>query len=220
MEIWTILLPILLTDAVNPVLFAFLVYAAGSQRPVALSSAMLAGHTAAYFTAGIVLALFMERISNYLAQPRTVDFVIELVLALVLLWLAFSSRGNKGKRPDESAPKLTIASAFGFGAAVNFIGIPFAVPYFAAIDQVLKADLSTSQTVGMLIAYNLVYALPFAAVPLLSAIMGERARPLLTRINQFLDKVSAVLLPLMLGVIGLLLLADAVSFFVRGVALF
>ncbi len=34
MEIWAILLPILLTDVMNPVLFAFLVYAAGTDRPV------------------------------------------------------------------------------------------------------------------------------------------------------------------------------------------
>lgn len=220
MEVWTILLPILLTDVVNPVLFAFLVFAAGSQRPVALSSAMLAGHTMAYFTAGIVLALFMEKITSYLAQPKTVDFVIELILALVLLWLAFSSRNHKGQRPDESPPELTLISSFSFGAVVNFIGIPFAVPYFAAIDQILKADLTVPQSVGMLASYNLAYALPFAAVPLLSAVMGERARPLLTRVNGFLDRVSAVLLPLMLGLIGLLLLADASSYFIRGTALF
>ena len=47
MEVWTVLFPILLTDVVNPVLFAFLVFAAGTPRPVLLSSFMLLGHTAA-----------------------------------------------------------------------------------------------------------------------------------------------------------------------------
>lgn len=220
MEIWTVLIPILLTDIMNPVLFAFLVYAAGSNRPVVLASAMLLGHTLAYFSAGIVLALSLESIAAYLANPHTVDFVIEFLLGLALLWVAFGSRNNTGKRPEEKPPEFTVVSAFGFGAVINFIGIPFAVPYFAAIDQILKADFSTTQAVMNLGGYNLVYALPFALVPVLSAVMGERAKPVLARVNAVMDKVAGFLMPLMLGVIGLALLADALSYFLRGVPLF
>ncbi|MFC1680699.1 hypothetical protein ACFL1S_02750 [Pseudomonadota bacterium] len=56
-EIRSSLAPILLADVLNPVLFAFMVYAAGSDRPVLNSSMMLAGHTTACFTAGIVISL-------------------------------------------------------------------------------------------------------------------------------------------------------------------
>lgn len=220
MEIWTVLLPVLLTDIMNPVLFAFLVYAAGTDRPVVLTSSMLLGHTLAYFSAGIVLALFMESIAAYLASPRTVDFVIELILGLALLWVALMSSKDTGKRPEEKPPEFTVISAFGLGAVINFIGIPFAVPYFAAIDQILKADFSTVQAVISLVAYNLVYALPFALVPVLSAVMGERAKPVLARINAVMEKVSGFLMPLMLGLIGLALLADALSYFIRGIPLF
>jgi len=220
MELWTYLLPILLTDVVNPVLFAFLVYAAGTNRPVLLSSSMLLGHTVAYLSAGIVLATFFESIAAYLSVPHTIDFVIELVLGIVLLWLAFGSKKDTGKRPDENTQQFTVVSAFGFGAIINFIGIPFAVPYFAAIDQVLKADLSTTQAVLTLAAYNLLYALPFAVVPVLSAALGERAKPVLARINAFLDKVSGVLMPLMLGLIGLALVLDGLWYFIKGTPLF
>ena len=220
MEVWTVLFPILLTDVVNPVLFAFMVYAAGSNRPVLLSSSMLLGHTAAYFSAGIVLALFMESIAARLANPRVIDFVIELILGLALLWVAFGASKDTGKRPGEETQQFTVLSAFGFGAVVNFIGIPFAVPYFAAIDQILKTDLSTTQTILMLLSYNLAYALPFATVPVLSAVMGERAKPILGRINEFLDKISGFLLPAMLGIIGLALLADALTYFLTGSSLF
>lgn len=220
MDIWTVLIPILLTDAVNPVLFAFMVYAAGADRPVVMSSAMLLGHTAAYFLAGIVLALSMESIAAYLSTPHTIDFVIGLIIGLVLLWLAFRSRKDTGKRPDEKAPKLTVVSCFTFGAVVNFIGIPFAVPYFAAIDQILKADYSAAQAVLTLLAYNLVYALPFAFVPVLSAVMGDAAKPILTRVNEWLDRISGFLMPLLLGSIGLILVADAVKYFWTGTPLF
>lgn len=220
MEIWTVLFPILLTDVVNPVLFAFLVFAAASKRPVLVSSSMLLGHTLAYFGAGIFLALFMESITDYFANPRSIDFIIEMALGLVLLWVALGTRKNTGKRPEESNPEFSVVSAFGFGAVVNFIGIPFAVPYFAAIDQILKSDSSATQAVFLLLSYNLAYALPFTLVPVLSAVMGERARPLLQKINQGLDKVSGVLMPLMLGLVGLALLADAITYFATGSSLF
>ena len=220
MEAWTTLLPFLLADVVNPVLFAFLVYAAGSDRPVLLSSSMLLGHTAAYFSAGVVLVLFMEKIADYLANPQTIDFLIELVLGVALLWLALRSRKDTGKHPDEYSQQITVLSAFGFGAVVNFIGIPFAVPYFAAIDQIMKADLSTNQALMTLMGYNLAYAAPFLFVPLLSALMGKKARPVLARVNAFLDKVSAVLMPLMLGLIGLALISDGLWYFIMGTSLF
>ncbi len=220
MEIWTVLLPILLTDVVNPVLFAFLVYAASTNRPVLLSGSMLLGHTVAYFGAGVGLALFMEKITAYLSTPHTIDFIIELILGAVLIWLAFQARKDPGKRPDENAPKLTIFSAFTFGAVVNFVGIPFAVPYFAAIDQVLKADFTAMQVVAVLLGYNLLYAIPFAIVPVLSAIMGKDAQPLLARVNAGLERASTILMPLLLGLVGLALLLDAASYFIRGTSLF
>ena len=80
------LFPILLSDVLNPVLFTFMLYAVGSNRPVATSSAMLSGHTAAYITSGVVLAYTLEKLSTRLANPQTIDFVIEFVIAIALIW--------------------------------------------------------------------------------------------------------------------------------------
>ena len=52
-DLRAVLIPVLIADVVNPVLFAALIYALGSRRPFALSSALLLGHTAAYLSAGI-----------------------------------------------------------------------------------------------------------------------------------------------------------------------
>jgi cytochrome c biogenesis protein CcdA len=220
MENWGILLPILLSDVIHPVLFAFMVYAAGSSRPVLASSAMLLGHTLAYFAGGIVLALGLERISERLSNPQIIDFVIELVLGTVLLWLALHTRKDTGKRPEQDTPEFSPWAAFIFGAIVNVIGIPFAVPYFAAIDQFLKADLDTGGVLFALLAYNLAYALPFLTVPVLTAAMGENSKPVLAKVNASMERISDLLMPLLLGLVGLALLADSVSFFVRGISLF
>lgn len=78
-EIWTYLGPILLADLLNPVLFAFLVYAAGTNLAVINSGAVLIGHTLAYFAA---VSLFL------LALIPLVNLCLSLpALALLLVWL-------------------------------------------------------------------------------------------------------------------------------------
>ncbi len=219
-DLWLALGAILLSDVLNPVLFAYLVFAAGTRSPVANSSAALLGHTAAYMGAGVILALGLEKISARLANPKPFDFVIELVLGLILIWLALESRKPREESAQAPTAELTWPKAFAYGAVINFIGIPFAVPYFAAIDQILKANLSVYQSVGVLAVYNLAYALPFLIVPGLVLALGERSRPLLARINEVLDRASSFVLPLLLALVGVALLADAVTFFIRGESLF
>ena len=219
-EIWAVLVPILIADVVNPVLFAFMVYAAGTKDPIVNSGAVLLGHTLAYFSAGLILALGLERISDRLAKPHHIDFIIGLLIGTLLLCVAFSSRKKAEKRRTEGSGDLTPVKALGLGAIVNFVGIPFALPYFAAVDQMLKADLAASESLVVLVGYNLLYALPFVIVPTLAATLGERSRPLLQRINNVLDRVSSDLMPVVLSLVGLALVTDAISYFVTGEGLF
>ena len=62
--------------------------------------------------------------------------------------------------------------------------------------------------------------IPFAMVPILSMVMGAGAKPILARVNAFLDRVSGFLMPALLGLIGVALLADAIKYFVSGTSLF
>lgn len=220
LEIWTSLGPILLADVLNPVLFAFMVYAAGTDRPVLNSSVMLAGHTLAYLGAGVVLGIGLESIADRLANPRRIDFVIELVVGAILLWVAWKSRTAEQKEPDRVAPSMTVPVAFGLGVVINFVGIPFAVPYFAALSQILKMDFTFAEALAVLVAYNLLYALPFTVVPVLIALLGDRGRPILEKINAVLDRASSFLMPIILLLVALALIADAVTYFWRGESLF
>ena len=219
-ELWTALLPIYLADVLNPVLFAFLVFAAGTDRPIANSTLMLLGHTVAYFLAGILLAVGIERITERLANPQRIDYFIEIFIGLALLWVALCSRNDTGKRPDEASSSLTLSGAFVLGATVNFIGIPFAVPYFAALNQILKAELSMPVSLAVLGAYNLAYALVFAVVPVLVAVLGKRSQPILQKINDVLERISGFIMPIVLALIGLILTADAGWYLATGEGLF
>jgi cytochrome c biogenesis protein CcdA len=214
------LTPLLLVDAINPILFALLVVAAGSGRPVSNTLSLLAGHTAAYFGAGVAIAYALDTITYRLDHPKPVDFVVELVVGLVCLWAVYASRsGTKSDKPDEKG-QMTPSQGFVIGAVINFVGMPFAIPYFAAISQILKADLSTGSSFVALGIYNFVYALPFALVPIAVMVFGDRCRPMLARISATLTGMANKLMPFLLFAVAAALLADAIVFFVRGSSLF
>ena len=213
------LAPFLIVDILNPVLFALMIVAAGGVKPVINSSAVLAGHTAAYFASGIVLALGLESLSSRLANPQPVDFIIELLFGLLCLWAALGSRDGNASKERQPAGEISPAVCFGFGAVVNFVGVPFAIPYFGVIDQILKADLTTESALAVLALYNVLYALPFLLVPVLVLVMGNASRPLLEKINQVLTRTTDRFMPLMLLLLGTALIADAIKFLVTGKAL-
>ena len=212
-ELLTALAPILLADAINPVLFGFMVVAAGTARPVLHSSMVLLGHTSAYFIAGITLANGIDAITDRLENPGDIDFLISLVVGVICLAMAIPSKKPAQRKTEEDGVKLTPISAFFWGAVVNFVGMPFALPYFAALSLILVAELSEVQTIAALLSYNLIYALPFLLVPILVAISGDASQAILQKVNDMLDKASAMLMPLILGGLGLFLVVDAVLYF-------
>jgi len=219
MDLWAVLIPILIGDVVNPMLLAALIHALGSQRPLLVSSALLAGHTLMYLGAGILIGLGLDALVGRLENPLPIDFVIEAVIGAALL-AAFVAMLS-GKKPEERYDESDVAgfgvgSAFGAGVLINLVGIPFALPYFGAVSQVVKADLTAGGVVAVLLAYNALYALPFVGVIAARAAFGARADPALAKLNSVMERVSGVLIPLLLLVLGLALLADAISFWVRG----
>lgn len=208
--------PILLVDILNPVLFAMLVAAAGASRPVANSAAMLAGHTLSYFVAGVAVAHGFDQVAERLANPQHIDYLLSAVLGAMLLWMALRVKKDGAPAASEPERALTPASAFGIGAVVNFVGIPFAVPYFAVVDQILGANLSAADSIAVLAVYNLGYAAPFLIVPAAVAIAGERARPLLEKISSVLGRLSDAAMPWMFGLLGAVLLADSAVYLFTG----
>ena len=219
-----ILIPILVADIINPVLLAAVIFALGSQRAIINSLAVLSGWFVLYFISGIVLSLCLEAISKFLANPRPVDFYIEVVVGVMLVWLALHSYLKEAPRKkekdfgDESA--LKPHNAFMIGAGINLIGLPFAIPYFAALDQIMKADFVWQEAVIALLAYNLLYILPFAAFILLKFMLGNKSDQILQTINQKMEKTGDFLFPLLILVIGLALITDAIYYFITSNPLF
>ena len=218
-DLFSNLIPLLVVDVLNPMLFALMLVAIGTSKPFANSIAFLAGHTASYFVSGIIIALGLEWILDRLENPLPVDFVLELLVGLACLWAALAARDGKASEQKEPEGELNPVYCFGYGAVINFIGVPFALPYFAVVNQVLKANLSVESSLLVLALYNAAYALPFLLVPIAVAAIGDRSKPVLEKINAMLVKLVDTLMPILLLLVGVALTADALSFLITGEAL-
>lgn len=230
-DLWTIALPILVVDVVNPTLLAAMVFALTMTRPYLNSLAILSGHTFGYLLAGLLIVYgFAEAIAPLVApfleafqHPVPADFVIGFLLGILLVTVAWrwkvSPPVTSERQPirSESSEAKQAVSSFALGAMLNFMAIPFALPYFAFINELYKLD--TDQKLPALLIYNVLYAAPFLLAPAALAIYGRAILPVLKRTNRFVERYSGYILPLVLGLLGLALIADAVLFFTTGTGL-
>lgn len=226
-NLWAIALPILIVDVANPVLFAAVILCMSTERSYVNALVLIAGHTVSYTLFGVLIIYGLAKIlGDWLApileliqNPEPGDYLIAFLLGLLLLWIAVRWRSNPPdstqRTPDTRAG--SVFSYFVFGAVINFVGAPFAVPYFAFINQLMRLDQSV--ILPNLLLYNVLYALSFLLVPLAVAVFGRSILPLLQRFNAFVEKSSAYIIPLLLGILGLFLVTDAMLFFTTGTGL-
>lgn len=217
-------IPILVSDVLNPVLLAGVIFGLGSRRPFLNSTLLLLGWFVTYFAAGILLALGLDAIIDFFKTPRPIDFVIETVLGLLLIGLGVyvvrSGQRHKKGREFDDADTLSAGTSFWIGASINLIGMPFAIPYFAFLGQILKADLDWLGALMVLLIYNLLYVLPFSLLIFIRLIYREESDVLFKSISDAMEWLSAILMPILLFLVGGALLADAFVFFSTGNPLF
>ena len=174
-----VLTPIALVDSTSmlplgiPVMVAML-GARGGERSC---FAFLAGIFTVYFPMGIVLAVGLDAILDQLKDdfqrgastpPGLLSLAIQLAIGIVLLAYGWKLATARAKRKEAApAEPLAPSASFTLGAGLMLVGLPGAVPYFAAVDQVLRADLDVVSSVLAMLFYNGVFLLPLAAVPLL-----------------------------------------------------
>lgn len=224
LEIFYVLIPILITDVINPVLLAAVIFGLGSPRPYLNGWLILFGWFITYFVSGIILALGLEAIIAYLNDPKPIDFIIELIVGILIfgvgIWMT-KGDNKKGKDKDYGdSADLKPGTSFIIGASINLIGMPFAVPYFAALDQILKADFNTAEAVSVLLIYNLLYLLPFTIIIIIRLLYRKEGDVILQKVNHTMEKIGGFLMPLLMFLIGAALIFDAGYYFLIGMPLF
>jgi cytochrome c biogenesis protein CcdA len=199
-----------------PILIAFL----AGPRPYLACIAFLAGVFAVYFPGGVILALGLDAIvdrlqpalDRYLTDPSLAHILLQIGIGAVMVAFAWKLADTREARGDRGAGEgMAPGAAFALGAGSMLVGLPGAVPYFAAIDQILRADLASPGTAGLLLYYNLVFLAPLAAIPLLRALAGDRGDGFLRRLAPRVERWGRRLVIGVLLVIGLVGVCDGIG---------
>lgn len=227
LELLLTLTTISLLDSLSAVPIALIPLAIilNGRNPITGSVSFISGGFIVYFIFGLLILLgldslidqYAERFIAYMkSEPDCVELVIQIIVGFIMIYFAWQfSR----KAPQESAKKtydndITPAQAFTLSASINIVGMWGALPYFAAMAQILKADLETASMISILIYYNLVFALPLIGFIVLRIIMGEKATALLSKITDFFSHWGKQAIVLSLYLLGPLLISDGVGWFI------
>jgi|GEM_PF-1395907 len=230
-ELIPILLPIALIDStsVTPLGIVPLTGMLAGRRPYTTATAFLAGLSLSYTVMGLAFVMGLSsvflRLNSWLEfrwhHPEPADFILELVLGLVLVFAGSRLADRRRVRQQDKAvrPGGGPLAAFGLAVMVNVVGFPGALPFFAAADQILRADPPTADIVLLVVFYSVIFILPLSIMVLLRRLLGDRGTVFMTRVKDFFDHGGRRLLMVLLVVLGALMAADAALYFLRGTPL-
>jgi len=227
LELLLTLTTISLLDSLSAVPIALIPLAIilNGRSPITGSISFISGGFIVYFIFGLLILLgldslidqYAERFIAYMkSEPDCVELVIQVIVGFIMIYFAWQfSR----KAPQENANKsydsnITPAQAFILSASINIVGMWGALPYFAAMAQILKADLETASMISILIYYNLVFALPLIGFIVLRILMGEKATILLSKVTDFFSHWGKQAIVLSLYLLGPLLISDGIGWFI------
>jgi len=94
-------------------------------------------------------------------------------------------------------------------------GLWGALPYFAAIDQILRAGLDSLQTILGVLYYNLIFISPLVVLVVIGIILGPGAKSLFEKLVAWLLHFGKQLITLALYVLGIVLIADAIGWYLN-----
>ncbi len=217
------LTPISLIDSLSLLPFAMVVLAVllSGPKPYLASVSFLLGTTLAYFAAGLLIVFglgeFIQRATAGIAHgcnnPRAIDYILSMVVGIALILLGYRwaiARRKRAERKQVSAG-MTPGAAFVTGAGATIAGIWGALPYFAAIDQIMKADVSYAEGIVALAYYNIVFVSLAAALVLIRAVVGQRSDGLFNAVTRLFEIWGKRVLVALMIVLGSVMLADGVG---------
>jgi hypothetical protein len=227
LELLLTLTSISLLDSLSAVPIALIPLAIilNGRSPVTGALSFIAGGFLIYLIFGIIIALgldtliddYADKVISYIqSEPDCVELVIQILLGIIMIYFAWQfSKKTPGLAQNKSYESdIRPAQAFTLAASINIIGMWGALPYFAAISQILKVDLETPAIVWLLIYYNFIFALPLIGFVLLRNIAGKSADKLLNYIAELFTHWGKQIIVISLYLLGPLLIADGIGWFI------
>ncbi len=205
---------IAVVDSLNPSLFIAQFYLLTTPKPAARISAYIAGVLVVNFFGGLlvlggvrtVVAEFFSSISPAVLSGG--QLVLGVVLVIFGLWYSAAPQPQaEPKKPRSLLPVHT----FLLGMVVMVNELSTALPYFLAIERIAQAQIDVATSVGALILYNGIFALPLFGFLALFLAYRSRFTRQIDAINRWIQKWMPRLLKYGALILGLVLIAAAVQ---------
>lgn len=225
MTLLAILIPIALLDSLSivPLCMIPLAIIFASDRPIANTVGLLAGISVVYVAGGLAILAGLDTlmdsirpaVSRWWSDPNTLELIVQLLLGLVMLlfaWRTGKTRvANDNQRP---ADVVSPGRMFALGAGLVVGSLPGALPYFGAIDQILRHDLTLAGTMLAILFYNLMFIMPLISLAVMRVAFPAYSERILGRISNVFDKYGSRGFGYVLALLGIVLVVDAVGWFV------
>ena len=225
-ELLAILTPIALLDSLSilPVCLVPIIILLTSERPVYFGSIFLLGILIVYLPFGLLLIfgfnLVFESagqwISDWLKQePNNFEIFLQLLIGLALIGGGYQiAKKHTQKLEEQPSIKITTRMTFSFSALLMLSGLWGALPYFAAVDQILRAELHAVHMSAAVVYYNVMFVSPLIALFVVGFILGPRAKASLEKLVAWLLHYGKIIITIALYILGMILIADAIGWYI------
>lgn len=214
----TSLVAIAALDSLNPTATAIQVFLLSTPKPIARSITFVIGVFTAYCTVGLLITLGLgEAIAALvnqvgLALPGSILYGLQFLLGVVLLVIGWKFNSSNERKTERRPQKLTLTDTFVLGLAVTIWESPTALPYLAAIQQIMRANLGWLSIIAILGLYNLIFVFPLIVLLGIYIVLQGRSAALLYRINRAIEQWGPRILRVVLIVLGAALILDSVAY--------
>jgi cytochrome c biogenesis protein CcdA len=205
-------------DSLNPTATAIQVFLLSTPKPIVRSIAFVVGVFTAYWTVGLLIILGLrEAIAALvnqvdLALPGSILYGLQFLLGVVLLVIGWKLNSFNKTKTERRPQKLTLIDTFVLGLAVTIWESPTALPYLAAIQQIIRANLDWLSIVAILGLYNLIFVFPLIVLLGIYIVLQGRSAALLHRINRAIEQWGPRILRVVLIVLGAALVLNGVAY--------
>lgn len=211
------------STSIVPLCIAPLVALLSSDRPLIGASSFLFGIFIVYLAFGILVllglgAIFAEIdawVGSLWREPETIEIWLQITIGFVLLFFGYRMANARESRGERGA-SLVMSPIQGFtlGAGLTLVGLPGAVPFFAAADQILRADLSIAGGIAALLYYNVVFLFPLLTIVLVRVFFRKQSESVFSAIRRFFDIWGRCLIIALLVLLGAVLTIDGIGWLI------
>ena len=215
MELLPAIVGLAVVDSINPsALLATIALLLRGRAARPLVAIYVAAVLLTYLAIGLVLTLGLGLTPQTVVESDATYLAQGFLGAGMLAYAVLAPGRGRGPAEEPRLPAATRpAAVFALGMAVTVLELPTALPYLGAVGAITRADLAVGDWLPLLVLYNLIFVLPPLLLLAGHVVGGDRAEALLGRLRRRLGGAAREGLLWLLGLVGFILLADAVGHF-------